>query len=227
MRPPAGPAWRGRYTPPVTVPPPLADPSRGERVLWIVATAGFLLAASGDRVPWVRGPAPYPPEWQWPLREGAASGPLWPALAAVCAILGLLALSGTDWARTRPRQAQAGNERSSRPTGWWGRRRPAVAGAADDHGRVHGLLLLALSAEPHRPTVQRRAAGWSALLAGPIWPIVQVSSRFIGDAAPPPWRSHKACAPDEEHEGCSAWTRPSRQRSARAAAAASLTGLRL
>jgi hypothetical protein len=90
----------------VTVPPPLADPSRGERVLWIVATAGFLLAASGDRVPWVRGPAPYPPEWQWPLREGVASGPLWPALLAVLAILGLLAASGTAWARSRPAHAR-------------------------------------------------------------------------------------------------------------------------
>ena len=89
----------------MTVPPPLADPSRGERILWIVATAGFLLAASGDRVPWVRGPAPYPPEWQWPLREGVASGPLWPALAAVLVILGLLALSGTSWAHSRPRHA--------------------------------------------------------------------------------------------------------------------------
>ena len=89
----------------MTVPPPLADPARGERVLWIVATAGFLLAASGDRVPWVRGPAPYPPEWQWPLREGVATGPLWPALAAVGALLGLLALSGTAWAQSRPRHA--------------------------------------------------------------------------------------------------------------------------
>ena len=89
----------------MTVPPPLADPSRGERILWIVATAGFLLAASGDRVAWIRGPAPYPPEWQWPLREGVATRPLWPALAAVLVILGLLALSGTSWAHSRPRHA--------------------------------------------------------------------------------------------------------------------------
>ena len=86
----------------MTVPPPLAAPSRGERVLWVVVTAGFLLSASGDRVPWLRGPAPYPPEWQWPLREAAVSGPLWPALVAVLAILALLAMSGTAWARSRP-----------------------------------------------------------------------------------------------------------------------------
>jgi hypothetical protein len=89
----------------VTVPPPLEGPSRGERVLWVLLTAGFLLCASGDRVPWLRGPAPYPPEWQWPLREGAASGPLWPALLAVPALLSLLALSGTAWARSRPERA--------------------------------------------------------------------------------------------------------------------------
>ena len=57
-------------------------------------------------MPWVRGPAPYPPEWQWPLREGVASGPLWPALAAVLALLAVLALSGTAWARSRPVQAR-------------------------------------------------------------------------------------------------------------------------
>jgi hypothetical protein len=90
----------------VTVPPPLAEPSRGERVLWVVVTAAFLLSAWGDRVPWLRGPAPYPPEWQWPLRDAAPSGPLWPAFAAVAAILGLLVLSETAWARARPLRAQ-------------------------------------------------------------------------------------------------------------------------
>ena len=89
----------------MTVPPPLREPSRGERVLWAVLTAAFLLGASGDRVPWLRGPAPYPPEWQWPLRDAPAAGPIGPALAAVAAILGLLALSGTSWAHSRPRHA--------------------------------------------------------------------------------------------------------------------------
>src|SRR4029079_4300069 len=100
----AGP--RGPYTPPVTVAPPLAEPSRGERVLWIAVTAGFLLAASGDRVPWVRGPAPYPPEWQWPLREVSTTGPLWPAVLSVFAVFSLLAVSVTAWARARPQRAQ-------------------------------------------------------------------------------------------------------------------------
>ena len=90
----------------MTVPPPLREPSRGERVLWAVLTAAFLLGASGDRVPWLRGPAPYPPEWQWPLRDAPAAGPIGPALAAVAAILGLLALSGTAWAQANPLRAR-------------------------------------------------------------------------------------------------------------------------
>jgi hypothetical protein len=64
-----------------------------------VATVTFLIGAAGDRVPLLRGPAPYPPEWQWPLRETAVTGPVWPALAAVMLMAGLLALSATAWAR--------------------------------------------------------------------------------------------------------------------------------
>ena len=64
-----------------------------ERVLWILSTAAFLLGVAGDRAPLLRGPAPYPPEWQWPLRDVPASGPLWPALAAAVVLVGLLALS--------------------------------------------------------------------------------------------------------------------------------------
>jgi len=67
--------------------------SHRERLLWIVATAAFLLAAAGDRMPLLRGPAPYPPEWQWPLRDVPASGPLWPALTVAAVLVGLLALS--------------------------------------------------------------------------------------------------------------------------------------
>lgn len=98
-------------TPPgsgATGPPPLADPARGERLLWLAGTVAFLLGAAGDRLSWLRGPAPYPPEWQWPLRDVAASGPLWPAIGSALALLALLALSGTAAARTRPEQAARG-----------------------------------------------------------------------------------------------------------------------
>jgi hypothetical protein len=91
----------------VPPPPPLADPSPAERLLWVALTACFLLATAGDRVPLLRGPAPYPPEWQWPLREGDATGSLWPALLVVMAILMLLAASATARARVRPEDARA------------------------------------------------------------------------------------------------------------------------
>src|SRR5262249_53461295 len=72
------------------------------RLLRLAATALFLAGLAGDRVPLLRGPAPYPPEWQWPQRDVAASGPLWPALAAAAALMALLAASGSARARTRP-----------------------------------------------------------------------------------------------------------------------------
>jgi hypothetical protein len=113
-------------------PPPLADPSPAERVLWVVLTAAFLLGAAGDRVPLLRGPAPYPPEWQWPLRESPVAGSVVPAVAAVLAMAALLALSATSWAASRPHAA----------------RRVLLAGAA-----VLGLALpIALAAlEPGGP----------------------------------------------------------------------------
>ena len=63
------------------------------------------LAVAFDQPPQIRGPAPYPPEWQWPLREGSTSGRFgWPLLAAA-ALLGLLVASASGWARARPRRA--------------------------------------------------------------------------------------------------------------------------
>jgi hypothetical protein len=84
---------------------PASDVSRGEMLVWVLATGAFLIAAAGDRVPLLRGPAPYPPEWQWPLRDTPATGPLWPALAAASGILASLAASATAAARARPRAA--------------------------------------------------------------------------------------------------------------------------
>jgi hypothetical protein len=64
-----------------------------------------LLAIATDAVPLLRGPAPYPPEWQWAYREGPPSGRLLLALAAAGGLLGLLALSGSAGARRAPRRA--------------------------------------------------------------------------------------------------------------------------
>lgn len=66
-----------------------------------------LAAVASDVAPWVRGPAPYPPEWQWLRRDTPATGPLAPALAVAAAVLGVLALSHTERARRAPRRAAA------------------------------------------------------------------------------------------------------------------------
>lgn len=69
--------------------------------------AVFLVLVATDAVPWLRGPAPYPPEWQWEYRALPTSRrPLWAALSAA-ALLGLIALSGRPWAIRRPRRALA------------------------------------------------------------------------------------------------------------------------
>ncbi len=65
----------------------------------------FLLAVVFDVPSQIRGPAPYPPEWQWSLREGPTSGRWASPVLAAAALLGLLALSGSAWARARPRRS--------------------------------------------------------------------------------------------------------------------------
>ncbi len=62
-----------------------------------------LVAIRFDSVPWLRGPAPYPPEWQWGLRTGDPAPRLGLAALLVVAVLGLLALSSSR-AVCRPRR---------------------------------------------------------------------------------------------------------------------------
>lgn len=63
------------------------------------------MAVGLDRPPEIRGPAPYPPEWQWPLRSEPASGHFLPVLLTGAGLLGLLAASGSGGARRRPEAA--------------------------------------------------------------------------------------------------------------------------
>src|SRR5207247_497324 len=66
----------------------------------------LVLAAVGlDQPPEIRGPAPYPPEWQWPRRSEPASGRYLPVLLTGAGLLGLLAASGSSGARRRPAAA--------------------------------------------------------------------------------------------------------------------------
>ena len=77
------------------------------RALLVAAllTFGFLLAVAFDTPREIRGPAPYPPEWQWAHRGGPTSGRFGPVLFAGAGLLGLLAASGSAWARGRQRLA--------------------------------------------------------------------------------------------------------------------------
>jgi methylthioxylose transferase len=69
--------------------------------------AAFLVLVATDVVPLLRGPAPYPPEWQWEYRTLPTSGrPLWAVLSAA-GLVGLIALTGRAWAARRPSLAMA------------------------------------------------------------------------------------------------------------------------
>jgi hypothetical protein len=80
-------------------------PGRAGAAVLATASALVLAAIASDAIPLLRGPAPYPPEWQWAYRESPSSGRLLSALAAAGGLLGLLALSGSAWARRGPRRA--------------------------------------------------------------------------------------------------------------------------
>jgi hypothetical protein len=72
--------------------------------LFIVLTTGLLAyVIATDALPWFRGPAPYPPEWQWPYSPIVEWRKLWPAIAVAAGLLGLIALSVTSAVQRRPR----------------------------------------------------------------------------------------------------------------------------
>jgi hypothetical protein len=75
---------------------------------WIIVVVSVLVlvAVRFDLVPLLRGPAPYPPEWQWRHRPRALSRAL-PAVPVALALAGLLAWSGTAAARRRRRRSAA------------------------------------------------------------------------------------------------------------------------
>jgi hypothetical protein len=90
------------------------DPGAGRRisvsVRWLTILVTSLAVAAViplDLLPWLRGPAPYPPEWQWGYRANGPARSLWTAVLLAAAVLALLAATGTRWARRRPRAAAA------------------------------------------------------------------------------------------------------------------------
>jgi hypothetical protein len=78
--------------------------ARPRLVLPLLATVPFVVAVRLDLLPALRGPAPYPPEWQWGYVPRSAWG-LGPALLALLVLLALLAWCGRG---PRSRRAAAG-----------------------------------------------------------------------------------------------------------------------
>jgi len=76
----------------------------------LVLGALFLVAVVLDTPPQIRGPAPYPPEWQWFRRTGPWSARLIPVALCAGVLLALVAASDSGWAlrngRTRTRTAR-------------------------------------------------------------------------------------------------------------------------
>src|SRR5687767_117982 len=84
IAPPRGRFWRA--------PPVEGDPLTRRLALAAVAATALLAASIVADVPEVlRGPAPYPPEWQWLRRGGVTSGAFLTALVSI-ALLALLIL---------------------------------------------------------------------------------------------------------------------------------------
>jgi hypothetical protein len=79
---------------------PEAKRDRARRLGAVVLLSLLVLSSVPfDLFPLLRGPAPYPPEWQWAFRPEGPARPLIVATLLMCAVLGLLISSGSDWAR--------------------------------------------------------------------------------------------------------------------------------
>jgi hypothetical protein len=134
------------------------------RLALLVVTVLALLAVVFDAPSQIRGPAPYPPEWQWELREGGTSGRFAVPILAAAALLGLLALSGSSWAASRPRRAFA-----------------AIVAAAIVGGLVFSLGLLGLEPAGAFPTLAARTMSttWSSYYTVALSPAAADPREFL------------------------------------------------
>lgn len=78
-------------------------PGRKAQVFLAALTGATALAIAFDLIPWLRGPAPYPPEWQWEYREAPPAGRFLAPVACAGGLLALLFASSLRAARLRPR----------------------------------------------------------------------------------------------------------------------------
>jgi hypothetical protein len=68
--------------------------SRAEALVATAVTVAVLAAVLANASPLLRGPAPYPPEWQWGLEPKATWDRLGPALLCLAGLLALIAVAG-------------------------------------------------------------------------------------------------------------------------------------
>lgn len=98
------------------------DVARGRVSVRWLAILGVSLAAAAaipfDLLPWLRGPAPYPPEWEWGYRPSGPAHPLWMAAVLVVVVLALLAATGWVRARGHPRAAAVSVLAAATAAGW-------------------------------------------------------------------------------------------------------------
>ena len=73
----------------------------------LAASVGFLVAVWLDASPLLRGPEPYPPEWQWPFRADRSLEVGWLGLFSSVGLLSLLVISGLELAGKSPRRTAA------------------------------------------------------------------------------------------------------------------------
>jgi hypothetical protein len=138
-----------------------------------------------DAVPWLRGPAPYPPEWQWGFRPEGSAHALWPAAACALALVALLACSFVASARRRPRAAAAGLVAVSVALGT---ALPVLLLAREPDGPL--LALMERSLSPYRTSYQTVA----------VSPATRDPLAFL--------RAHAALLPELAHTAKHAATHP-------------------
>jgi hypothetical protein len=90
-------------------------------IRWLAILGISLVVAAAiplDLLPWLRGPAPYPPEWEWGYRPAGPAHPLSVAALLAGLVVALLAATGGGWARRRPRVAAASVLAVATAAGW-------------------------------------------------------------------------------------------------------------
>ena len=123
------------------------DGARGRVSIRWLAIVGVSLAVTVaiplDLLPWLRGPAPYPPEWQWGYRPGGPAHSLSVAAMLAGLVIALLAATGRGWARRRPRATAASVLVAATAAGWC---LQLAALEREPAGPLRALMARALSA---------------------------------------------------------------------------------